>query len=49
MTILDYKKRLADIRKNIKITKQNVGEKKDVAGISCLKDESGGLKLSVHG
>ena len=30
-----------------KIVKQRVGEKKDVVGVSCLKDESGAVKVSV--
>ena len=30
-----------------KIVKQRVGEKKDVVGVSCLKDESGVVKVSV--
>ena len=30
-----------------RITKQRVGEKKDVVGVSCLKDESGVVKVSV--
>ena len=30
-----------------RIAKQRVGEKKDVVGVSCLKDESGTVKLSV--
>ena len=28
-----------------RITKQRVGEKKDVVGVSCLKDESGVVKV----
>ena len=30
-----------------RISKQQVGEKKDVVGVSCLKDESGAVKVSV--
>ena len=30
-----------------KIVKQRVGEKKDVVGVSCLKDESGAVKVSL--
>ena len=30
-----------------RIAKQRVGEKKDVVGVSCLKDESGVVKVSV--
>ena len=30
-----------------KIVKQRVGEKKDVVGVSCLKDENGAVKVSV--
>ena len=30
-----------------KVAKQRVGEKKDVVGVSCLKDESGAVKVSV--
>ena len=30
-----------------RITKQRVGEKKDVVGVSCLKDEKGAVKVSV--
>ena len=30
-----------------RIAKQRVVKKKDVAGISCLKDESGAVKVSV--
>ena len=30
-----------------KIVKQRVEEKKDVVGVSCLKDESGAVKVSV--
>ena len=30
-----------------KIVKQRVGEKKDVVGVSCIKDESGAVKVSL--
>ena len=30
-----------------RIAKQRVGEKKDVVGVSCLKDECGLVKVSV--
>ena len=30
-----------------RIVKQRSGEKKDVVGVSCLKDESGLVKVSV--
>ena len=30
-----------------RIAKQRVGEKKDVVGVSCLKDESGAVKVSM--
>ena len=30
-----------------RIAKQSVWEKKDVVGVSCLKDESGAVKVSV--
>ena len=30
-----------------RIVKQRTGEKKDVVGVSCLKDESGAVKVSV--
>ena len=30
-----------------RIAKRRVGEKKDVVGVSCLKDESGLMKVSV--
>ena len=30
-----------------RIAKQRVGEKKDVVGVSCLKDEIGVVKVSV--
>ena len=36
-----------DGRELFRITKQWVGEKKDVVGVSCLKDESGAVKVSV--
>ena len=36
-----------DRRELFRIAKQRVGEKKDVAGVSCLKDESGAVKVSV--
>ena len=36
-----------DGRKLFRIAKQKVGEKKDVVGVSCLKDESGPVKVSA--
>ena len=36
-----------DGRELIRIAKQRVGEKKDVVGVTCLKDESGAVKVSV--
>ena len=36
-----------DSRELFRITKQSVEEKKDVVGVSCLKDESGAMKVSV--
>ena len=36
-----------DSRELFQIAKQRVGEKKDVVGVSCLKDESGVVKVSV--
>ena len=36
-----------DIRELFQIAKQRVREKKDVVGVSCLKDESGVVKVSV--
>ena len=36
-----------DGRELFRITKQRVGEKKDVVGVSCLNDESGAVKVSV--
>ena len=36
-----------DGRELFRIAKQRVGEKKDVVGVSCLKDESGAVKVSV--
>ena len=36
-----------DGRELFKTAKQRVGEKKDVVGVSCLKDESGAVKVSV--
>ena len=30
-----------------RIAKQRVWEKKDVVGVSCLKDESGAVEVSV--
>ena len=36
-----------DSRELFRITKQRIGEKKDVVGVSCLKDESGAVKVSV--
>ena len=37
-----------DGRELFRITKQRVGEKKDVIGVSCLKDQSGAVKVSVN-
>ena len=37
-----------DGRELFSIGKQRVGGKKDVAGVSCLKDESGAVKISVN-
>ena len=31
----------------LRIAKQRVGEKKNIVGVSCLKDESGAMKVSV--
>ena len=31
----------------LSITKQRAGTKRDVVGVSCLKDESGRVKVSV--
>ena len=31
----------------LELPKQRVWEKKDVAGVSCLNDESGAVKVSV--
>ena len=36
-----------DVGELFRIAKQRVGEKKDVVGVSCLKDESGAVKVSV--
>ena len=36
-----------DVCELFRIAKQRFGEKKDVVGISCLKDESGAVKISV--
>ena len=36
-----------DSCESFRIVKQKVGEKKDVVGVSCLKDESGAVKVSV--
>ena len=36
-----------DGRELFRIAKQRVAEKKDVVGFSCLKDESGAVKVSV--
>ena len=36
-----------DGRELFRIAKQRVGEKNDVAGVSCLKDESGMVKVIV--
>ena len=37
-----------DGRELFSIGKQRVGEKKDVVGVSCLKGESGAVKMSVN-
>ena len=34
-------------RELFRIAKQRAGEKRDVVGVSCLKDESGMVKVSV--
>ena len=36
-----------DGRELFRIAKQRVGEKKDVVRVSCLKDKSGAVKVSV--
>ena len=36
-----------DVCKLFRIAKQRVGEKKDVVGVNCLKDESEGVKVRV--
>ena len=36
-----------DGRESFRIVKKRVGKKKDVAGVSYLKDESGALNVSV--
>ena len=36
-----------DGRELFRIAKQRFGEKKDVVGVSCLKDENGAVKVSV--
>ena len=36
-----------DGRELFRVAKQRVGENKDVVGVSCLKDESGVMKVSV--
>ena len=36
-----------DGRELFRIAKQRVGEKEDVVGVSCLKDESGAVKVNV--
>ena len=36
-----------DVCKLFRIAKQRVGEKKDVVGVNCLKDESEVVKVSV--
>ena len=36
-----------DGRELFRIAKQRAGEKKDVVGVSCLKDESGAVNVSV--
>ena len=38
-----------DVRELFRIAKQRVGEKKDFVAVSCLKDESGAVKVSVDG
>ena len=30
-----------------RITKQRAGEKRDVVGVSCFKDETGAMKVSL--
>ena len=37
-----------DGRELFRIAEQRVGEKKDVVGVSCLKDQSGSVKVSVN-
>ena len=37
-----------DCSELFRIAKQSVGEKKDVVGVSCLKDESGTVKVSMN-
>ena len=37
-----------DCSELFRIAKQRVGEKKDVVGVSCLKDESGTVKVSMN-
>ena len=36
-----------DSRELFRIVKQRAGEKKDVVRVSCLKDESGAVRVSV--
>ena len=36
-----------DGRELFRIAKQRAGEKRDVVGVSCLKDESGAVKVGV--
>ena len=36
-----------DVRELFRIDKQRAGEKRSIVGVSCLKDESGVVKVSV--
>ena len=36
-----------DVCKLLKIAKQTAGKKRHVVGVSCLKDKSGAVKVSV--
>ena len=36
-----------DVRALFRIDKQRAGEKRSIVGVSCLKDESGVVKVSV--
>ena len=36
-----------DSRELFRIAKQRAGEKSDTVGVSCLKDESGAVKVSM--